>query len=328
MIHASILDLIGDTPLVRLNRVPEPGSAEVVAKVEFFNPGGSVKDRIGTTMIADAEARGALRPGGTVVEATSGNTGVGLALVCAVKGYHCVFVMPDKMSTEKIQLLEALGAEVVITPTAVEPDDPRSYYSVSRRLVDETPGAVLANQYFNPVNPQSHYETTGPEIWDQTGGKLDCFVAGMGTGGTITGIARYLKERDPAVRIVGVDPEGSIYRSVFAGGERDTPHPYLVEGIGEDLMPDTLSFEHIDDVVAVDDGTSFRMARRITREEGILAGGSCGSAVVVALAEAKRLGPGKRVVVLLPDHADRYISKFYRDEWMREHGFLEEPARG
>lgn len=323
MIHSNVLSLIGETPLVRLNAIPGPQCAEIVAKVEFLNPGGSVKDRIGVAIIEDAEKRGLLKPGGTVVEATSGNTGVGLALACAVKGYDAVFVMPDKMSRDKIRLLEALGAEVVITPTAVAPDHPESYYSVSKRIAAERPNSILANQYFNPVNPAAHYATTGPEIWRQTQGRLDCFVAGMGTGGTITGAAKYLKEKDPEIQIVGVDAVGSILKDLFEKTEPAPAHPYLVEGIGEDLMPETLSFENLDAVIRVSDRDSFLMARRLSREEGLLVGGSSGSAVVAALEIGERLGPGRRVVVLLPDSVDRYLSTFCNDEWLREKGLLE-----
>ncbi len=324
MIRPNVLSLIGETPLVRLNAIPDPTGPEIVAKIESLNPGGSVKDRIGVAIIEDAEKRGLLKAGGTVVEATSGNTGVGLALACAVKGYDAVFVMPDKMSRDKIRLLEALGAEVVITPTAVAPDDPQSYYSVSKRIAAERPNSILANQYFNPVNPAAHYATTGPEVWSQTEGRLDCFVAGMGTGGTITGAAKYLKEKNPDIRIVGVDAVGSILKDLFDKTEPPPAHPYLVEGIGEDLMPETLSFENLDEVIRVSDRESFLMARRLSREEGLLVGGSSGSAVVAALEVAQRMGPEKRVVVLLPDSIDRYLSTFCSDEWLREKGLLDD----
>ncbi len=325
MIHSNILDLVGNTPLVRLSRIPEPGSAEIVAKIESFNPGGSVKDRIAIRMIEDAEATGRLEPGGTVVEATSGNTGVGLALVCQQKGYRCICVMPDKMSREKILDLEALGTKVVITPTAVGPDDPQSYYSVSRRIVEETPGAILANQYFNPMNPLAHYESTGPEIWEQTEGKIDWFLAGMGTGGTISGCAKYLKEQNPDIKVIGVDIEGSLLEHYFRTGEMGDSHSYLIEGIGEDLIPDSLSFDHIDDVITVGDHESFLMARRLSREEGLFVGGSCGTALVAALQVAKRADRGDRIVVLFPDHGNRYLSTFHGDDWMSEHGFADPP---
>ncbi len=326
MIHSHILDLVANTPLVRLARIPETGMAEIVVKLESFNPGGSVKDRIAIRMIADAEDRGDLKPGGTVVEATSGNTGAGLALVCQQKKYRCICVMPDKMSQEKIRYLKALGAQVVTTPTAVEPDDPKSYYSVSRRLAEETPNAILANQYFNPINPLTHYESTGPELWEQTDGKIDWFVAGMGTGGTISGVAKYLKEKNPNVKIVGADIEGSLLEHYFRTGEMGDVHPYLIEGIGEDMIPGSLSFDNIDDVITISDRESFLVARRLSREEGLFVGGSCGTAVAAALRVAREADPSDRVVVLLPDHGNRYLSTFHSDEWMLERGFLDPKA--
>jgi cystathionine beta-synthase len=326
-IHASVLDTIGWTPLVRINRISQGNAATVLAKLEFLNPGGSVKDRIGLPIILAAERAGQLKPGGTIVEATSGNTGVGLAIAAAVRGYKCVFVMPDKMSQEKIRLLRAFGARVVITPTAVEPDDPRSYYSVSRRLVEETPSAILANQYHNPENPRTHYASTGPEIWAQTAGQLDVFVAGMGTGGTISGIARYLKERNPAIRIVGVDPVGSLLYDTWRLG-RVPAEPFLktykIEGIGEDFVPSALDLSLVDDVIQVGDRESFLMTRRLVREEGIFCGGSSGTAMVAALKVARDLAPGQTLVVVLPDSGDRYLSKVFDDDWMRENGFLEQ----
>jgi cystathionine beta-synthase len=296
-----------------------------LAKVEFFNPGGSVKDRIGPAMIEDAERRGLLKPGGTIVEATSGNTGVGLAIAAAIKGYKTVFVMPDKMSEEKIRLLRAFGARVVITPTAVQPDDPRSYYSVSRRIAEETPNAILAGQYWNPANPEAHYRTTGPEIWRQTGGHVDVFVAGMGTGGTISGVSRYLKEQNPGLITVGVDPTGSLYHEYFRTAHLGKAHSYKVEGVGEDFLPTTMDFSVVDDVVQVGDKESFLMTRRLTREEGLFVGGSCGLAMAGALRwlRANDIAEDKNVVVLLPDSGSRYLSKIFSDDWMRENGFLE-----
>jgi len=329
-VHDDIIGTIGNTPMVRLSRVTGGLRCRVLAKLEFFNPGGSVKDRIALRILEAYEQAGKLRPGGTVVEATSGNTGVGLAIACALKGYQAIFVMPDKMSQEKIQLLRAFGARVVIAPTAVAPDDPRSYYSVARRLVAETPNSVLADQYHNPVNPESHYLTTAPEIWHQTAGKVTDIVVGMGTGGTITGIAQYMREEGRQVRIVGVDPIGSLlYDAWRAGGnalglEAIT---YKVEGIGEDFIPSTLDLSLIDDVVQVDDAEAFLWTRRLVREEGIFCGGSSGAAMAGAVKAARDLGPERLMVVIFPDSGSRYLSKVFSDDWMREHGFLEPDRR-
>jgi cystathionine beta-synthase len=317
-VYESLLDLIGATPLLRLRSLGKGLDCTLLAKLEMFNPGGSVKDRIGLRMIEAAEAEGLLRPSGTIVEPTSGNTGVGLAIAAALKGYRCIFTMPDKMSHEKISLLRAYGAEVVITPTAVPPESPESYYRVADRLTEEIPGAFQPNQYHNMANPQSHYDTTGPEVWEQTDGKITHFVVGVGTGGTVTGAGRYLKEQNPEVQIVGVDPEGSI----FTGDD----HPYLVEGIGKESWPETLDRDVIDHWVRVSDRDSFLTARRITKEEGLLVGGSCGTAAWAALEVAKELGPDDLVVVLLPDSGRNYLSKIFNESWMVEHGFLERPG--
>ena len=311
----SLLDLVGNTPLVRLDRVGKRLDCHLLAKCEFLNAGGSVKDRPAVAMVDAAEKAGLLQPGGTIVEPTSGNTGVGLAIVAARRKYRCVFVMPDKMAPEKIKLLRAYGAEVVVCPTAVAPSDPESYYSVANRLTEEIPGAFQPNQYRNMENPESHVRSTGPEIWRQTAGRITHFVAGIGTGGTISGVGRYLKSQNPGVQVVGADPEGSVY----SGGDG---RPYLVEGIGEDFWPEAYDRDIVDRVVAVTDRDSFLTARRVTREEGILIGGSGGTAVWAALEIGRELGPEHVVVVIIPDSGRGYLSKVYDDEWMADHGFL------
>ncbi|MBV9599134.1 MAG: cystathionine beta-synthase [Chloroflexi bacterium] len=321
MILETILDAVGDTPLVRLSRLGAGIRTPIVAKVEFLNPGGSVKDRIGLAMIEAAERSGQLRPGATIVEPTSGNTGTGLAIAAALKGYRLVCVMPDKMSSEKIALLRAYGADVVMCPTAVPRESPQSYYSVAERLAREIPGAFQPNQYFNHANPAAHEATTGPEIWEQTDGRITHFVAGMGTGGTITGVGRALKRKNPSVQVVGADPVGSIY----SAGDQFTPKIYKVEGIGEDFLPSAMDLSVVDRIEVVDDKESFLMTRRLTREEGILAGGSSGSALVAALRVARDVDdPDALIVVLLPDTGRNYLSKIYNEEWMRSNGFLEQ----
>jgi cystathionine beta-synthase len=322
----SVLDAIGHTPLVRLHRLGKGVPADLLAKVECFNPGGSVKDRIGIEMIRAAEREGKLKPGGTIVECTSGNTGMGLAIAAAVLGYRTVFTMPDKMSAEKINVLKAMGSEVVVTPTAVAPDSPESYYKVAERIVRETPGAFHANQYHNPANPEAHYRSTGPEIWEQTRGRVTHFVASLGTGGTISGVGRYLKEQNPGVRVVGVDPEGSILKHYFETGEMADARPYKVEGIGEDMIPSTTHFQFVDEVVKVTDKECFLTARRCAREEGILGGGSCGAALAGALKALRNTTPDDVAVVLLPDTGERYLSKVFNDAWMRDNGYLEPEA--
>lgn len=324
-VYDNILQAIGKTPLVRLSRVGRGLPCLLYAKVESFNPGGSVKDRIALNMIEEAERSGRLKPGGTVVESTSGNTGVGLAIACALKGYKAAFVMPDKMSQEKIQLLRAYGARVVITPTAVEPEDPRSYYNVAKRIVSETPNAILANQYHNPENPHSHYLTTGPEIWQQTQGRVTDVVVGMGTGGTISGVGRFLKEQNPDIQMVGVDPSGSILLETWQQGhvpENAQASTYKVEGIGEDFLPSTLDLSVIDAVLRVTDKESFLWTRRLVKEEGIFCGGSSGSAVAAAVRYAQNLSADRLLVVVLPDSGSRYLSKVFDDKWMRENSFL------
>jgi cystathionine beta-synthase len=319
--HENVLAAIGHTPLVKLNRVVDPDGATVLAKLEFMNPGGSIKDRMAVHIIEKAEKAGLLRPGGTIVENTSGNTGVGLAIAAAVKGYKCIFTMPDKMSREKQETLKAFGAQVVVTPTNVPPDSPQSYYSAAKRIAADTPNSFYVNQYFSRDNVEAHYQLTAPEIWEQTGGKFDAFVAGLGTGGTMSGCGKFFKEKNARIQNIGVDPVGSVYHSMFKTGKLGQPHIYKVEGIGEDMLCGAMDLSVLDDVRQVTDAQSFAMARRLAREEGIFAGGSSGAAVHVAAALAKELGKGKTIVVPLPDTGRAYVSRYFSDEWMRDNGF-------
>ncbi len=319
----NLLDLIGNTPMLKLTKIANNLQSTIFAKLEFFNPGGSIKDRIGIAMIEVAEKQGIIKPGYTIVEPTSGNTGLGLAMAAIAKGYKMVFTLPDKMSKEKIDLLKAFGAKVIITPTNVPPDHPANYIKVAEKIVEETPNSFMPNQYFNKANPEKHYKTTGPEIWEQTGGKIDILVASMGTGGTISGVARYLKEKNPNIRIVGVDPEGSMYHHEFYKTQGEI-HSYKVEGIGEDFLPSNLNLKLLDEIITVTDKEAFLTARELTQKEGLFAGGSAGAAMFAALQVARRPeNKGKLLVVILPDTGRNYLNKIYSDEWMIENGFLE-----
>jgi len=323
MRYNNIIEAVGRTPLIRLNRINKDYKPQIWIKAEMLNPGGSVKDRIGITMIDDAEKKGLLKPGGTIIEGTSGNTGMGLALVAAVRGYKCVFTTTDKQSKEKVDLLKALGAEVIVCPTAVDPEDPRSYYSVAKKLAREIPNSYYPNQYDNQSNPDAHYQTTGPEIWEDSEGKLTHFVCGMGTGGTISGVGKFLKEKNPKIQIVGVDPEGSLYFDFHKTGKITKARTYVVEGIGEDFFPTTMHMQVLDDAIQVNDEECFVVARRLAKLEGILTGGSGGGCLSATLRLAKDLGPEAYIVALLPDTGMRYLSKVYNEEWMRERGYVE-----
>lgn len=323
----NILKAIGNTPLIPLTNLVTPEDAKVLAKCEFLNPGGSVKDRMALYIIEDAEKNGLLKPGGTIVENTSGNTGVGVAMVAALKGYKAIFTMPDKMSTEKINLLKSFGARVIVTPTNVPADSPLSYYETAKRIAKETPNSFFLNQYHNPKNIEAHYKTTGPEIWEQTQGKIDYFVAGIGTGGTLSGAGKFLKEKNSKIKVIAVDPIGSVFYDYFKTGKLIQPQVYKVEGIGEDMLTGAMDFSVVDDIYQVTDKESFLMARKLTTQEGLFAGGSSGSACHIALKLAREVGKNKTIVVILPDSGYRYLSKFYSDEWMKDNGFLEEEVK-
>jgi cystathionine beta-synthase len=319
----NVLDAIGDTPMVRLNKIPGDLTPNFFVKLEFLNPAGSVKDRMAKFIIEDAEKKGLLKPGGTIVENSSGNTGSALAMIAAVKGYKCIITMPDKMSDEKRNLMRAFGAEVVITPTDVPADSPESYYSTARRIASETPNSYYPDQYNNQMNIEAHYRTTGPEIWEQTGGNIDVFIAGIGTGGTLSGTARYLKEKKPDIKVIAVDPEGSVFYEYYKTGKLPQPHVYQVEGIGDDYLVKAVDFDIIDDIIQVNDKESFTMARRLCQEEGIFAGGSSGAAVSAAVRYAKEHNHAQNIVVILPDSGTRYLSKIFNDEWMRAKGYID-----
>ncbi len=323
MRYENVLEAIGNTPLIRINSLAKGLRPKIYVKAEFLNPGGSVKDRIGVAMIDDAERKGLLKPGGTIVEGTSGNTGIGLALVAALRGYKLIFTITDKQSREKINLLKALGAEVIVCPTNVEPEDPRSYYSVADKMTAEIPGAYHPNQYENPENPKAHFRTTGPEIWKDSDGKITHFVAGMGTGGTISGVAKYLREKNPKIKIIGADPVGSLYYDKIVNKKMGVARPYVVEGIGEDFFPGTMDLKCVDDVIVTPDRDCFLMARKLAKMEGILTGGSGGSAMVAGLECAKKLTETDFMVILVPDTGMRYLSKIYNDEWMKENQYFE-----
>lgn len=331
MIYNSIIETIGNTPIVRLNNIPKGIQGSILAKVEYFNPGNSTKDRMALKMVEDAEKAGLLKPGGTIIEGTSGNTGMGLALTAVAKGYKCIFTMADKQSQEKINILRAVGAEVIVCPTNVEPEDPRSYYSVARKLNKEIPNSIYPNQYDNPSNAQAHYETTGPEIWRQTGGKITHYVATVGTGGSMCGTAKYLKEQNPSIKAIGIDTYGSVFKKYKETGifDKNEIYPYLTEGFGEDILPKNVDFDVIDQFIKVTDKDGAIMARRLSREEGIFGGWSCGSALHGALEYAREhLRKEDTMVILLPDHGTRYLGKVYNDMWMKDHGFLEERTYG
>lgn len=321
-VRGDTLELIGNTPIVKLNKIPDAVSSNIYAKLEFLNPSGSIKDRMAKFMIEDAEQQGLLQPGGVIVENSSGNTGSALAMIAAIKGYKCIITMPDKMSDEKKNLMRGFGATVIVTPTDVPAESEESYYSVAKRIARETPNSYYPDQYNNPKNIEAHYKTTGPEIWNQMEGKVDMVVAGVGTGGTLSGVGRYLKEKNPKIKIIAVDPLGSVFYNYFKTKTLTTPHVYKVEGIGEDYLVKALDFNVIDDIFQVNDKESFLMARRLAKEEGLFAGGSSGSAVHVAVMLAKNLPQSQNILVILPDSGNRYLSKIFNDVWMRENGFI------